>query len=781
MTHSGRPLWVIVSGRSRPAHRVHDIAEGTGGGVLFRTGPGTYADPRGNPVQIGPGMQVTGYTQWRPDDAGGSDRGTSGEDSSSSSDEDLPGGEDGPGSPGGSESSGLFVRRPRRGQPRAARRPAALGTSSSEDSSSSSDPDLPGGGDDLGLFGGEDDLGLMGGEDHPASPSEEAGPVSGLQERAELADQGAPQDEGAAQLQELAERANRELARQDQSRRDERPALPGFQELLREASPEQDGQDQGHQDETGTGLPGFQDLLKRLNLEQDGQDQGGRDAPLALPGFHDLLRMASPEQDGQDQGRRDHAPASLESADQELRPAGQDTAKRDETGAGLPGFRDLLRRVNLEPTGQEVRQAADRLEEARQARLREARDQQQAREEQARLAYDRLVEELAIEKMDVPGDGNCFFSSVIMLSGDRLRPFSRGRPPTPQLLRADLVRVVRQDVARAERGEPTVYLHEFFPQVLSGSDPEDALRRVYRSLSDREAWDTDEFDQVVPFALQRWGLAMTLLGTDGPRHLGPPGADLEGYLWYDGSHYTASDSDSEIMPAHLLWNRAELAGLESDLRPPAAGQADPQPQQEAAVYTAAFNLLRGELTELTSDQDALQPGLARRGRQLATAFEQRRAYPLTRDTADRLGGIYAELRDVLARLQAGAPAYDPPEPEAIPAAALRETFQQTMDWVADLLADAAPDIVGPLTEQAADIEVTWTMLYAALPPEPGTDLIPLHEVLTRVTDLRNQLIDIASSAAGSAQADNQASPANPNLTETLRNEHAYGKKALARK
>ena len=131
-------------------------------------------------------------------------------------------------------------------------------------------------------------------------------------------------------------------------------------------------------------------------------------------------------------------------------------------------------------------------------------------------AYVRLVAELGIRKEEVAADGNCYFSSVIVMFGGRLVRFTGGLAPTPQLLRADLVGAVREDLARADRGEATEFVHLFFPDTVTGADPRAARALVYRSLADPEDWDSDAFDSVTQFSVARWGLPpMTLLGPAG--------------------------------------------------------------------------------------------------------------------------------------------------------------------------------------------------------------------------------------------------------------------------
>ncbi|HEY6492216.1 MAG TPA: DNA cytosine methyltransferase, partial [Trebonia sp.] len=102
---AGQKLWIITRAGARVNSKVSDLAEDTGGGVLFRLESGTYQDTHGNEVTIAPGMQVTGYQRWRPDDAVGGGAGTA-------ASRGAPGDEERPGSPDGGDGGGLFVSQP---------------------------------------------------------------------------------------------------------------------------------------------------------------------------------------------------------------------------------------------------------------------------------------------------------------------------------------------------------------------------------------------------------------------------------------------------------------------------------------------------------------------------------------------------------------------------------------------------------------------------------------------------------------------------------------------
>lgn len=72
---TGRPLWIVTRVGAKVDQAVADSAEQTGGGVIYRTGPNSYQDGNGNPVQIGPGMRVSGY---QPTSSGGTGGGSVG-------------------------------------------------------------------------------------------------------------------------------------------------------------------------------------------------------------------------------------------------------------------------------------------------------------------------------------------------------------------------------------------------------------------------------------------------------------------------------------------------------------------------------------------------------------------------------------------------------------------------------------------------------------------------------------------------------------------------------
>jgi uncharacterized protein YukE len=65
-SQDGVPYWVIVQNGATVSPRVIQAAEGTGGGVLVRTGANTYTNLNGQPVNIGQGMKVTDYKPVMP-------------------------------------------------------------------------------------------------------------------------------------------------------------------------------------------------------------------------------------------------------------------------------------------------------------------------------------------------------------------------------------------------------------------------------------------------------------------------------------------------------------------------------------------------------------------------------------------------------------------------------------------------------------------------------------------------------------------------------------------
>jgi hypothetical protein len=72
---TGRPLWVIKQGGKPATDNLVRLTEQTEGGVLYRTGPNTYVDGNGNPVQVtydeaSNTLQVQGYTRSTPPGGG---------------------------------------------------------------------------------------------------------------------------------------------------------------------------------------------------------------------------------------------------------------------------------------------------------------------------------------------------------------------------------------------------------------------------------------------------------------------------------------------------------------------------------------------------------------------------------------------------------------------------------------------------------------------------------------------------------------------------------------
>jgi hypothetical protein len=158
---------------------------------------------------------------------------------------------------------------------------------------------------------------------------------------------------------------------------------------------------------------------------------------------------------------------------------------------------------------------------------------------------------------------------------------------------------------------------------------------------------------------------MTLLGPDGPLHVGAAGEAPQGYLLYDGVRYVAVRSAGRVLAAGELWGRPGLSGLEASARPPASDEARAGLKGERDAYRAAFGLLRGELARLAGGRDVERPGPARRGGQVVVAFGQRLGYELSRDTVDRLGELYADLREIVAQLRASGPAAPRPSLELV--------------------------------------------------------------------------------------------------------------------
>src|SRR5260370_323665 len=155
------------------------------------------------------------------------------------------------------------------------------------------------------------------------------------------------------------------------------------------------------------------------------------------------------------------------------------------------------------------------------------------RERRRAELYRGLVEQMQLRVLDVPGNGDCYYASIIeMFGADRLRPFTdqvrepgeEDTPPTPALLRRHLAGVLEADFERANSGQPALYA-AFFPGTTTGDDAARAAQAtVLADIGTPPRWDNDAGDRVAEVAARGWGLPMTLLGHRYGRDIGPPAA-----------------------------------------------------------------------------------------------------------------------------------------------------------------------------------------------------------------------------------------------------------------
>ncbi len=263
------------------------------------------------------------------------------------------------------------------------------------------------------------------------------------------------------------------------------------------------------------------------------------------------------------------------------------------------------------------------LEAQRLQRAGRAGDQRR----EAERVYAALRRTLGIRELDVAPDGDCFYNSMRLMFGDELRQVLGGEP-TVQRMRRHLGRVLREEFARIDRGEPTLYNTELlFANAVTGP-------RVQRSRDDAlfyietmGQWNSDAGDSVPQFAALAWGIPITLLGRERPHHIGPAGEPPRGYLVYDAEirHYLAARSDSETVPAEVLYETPDVAAL---AEPATEIPEDPRALagllRHLETYRAAFEILRASFRELTERSPAMRTSdPARRGDRLITAFYER--------------------------------------------------------------------------------------------------------------------------------------------------------------
>jgi O-acetyl-ADP-ribose deacetylase (regulator of RNase III) len=252
-----------------------------------------------------------------------------------------------------------------------------------------------------------------------------------------------------------------------------------------------------------------------------------------------------------------------------------------------------LRASTLPPPSNVPARAADTVPE-----LRYDRAQRKAgRAEFSRLAgesYAELIRQLGITAVNVPGDGDCFFNSLISLyerQPERLSRLLGGRAPTAAGLRDWLADGLRDDFAL---GEDSQYAG-FFHGAVGGSQRDQQAVRDYvvATVRARRHWNSRIGDNIpAVFALMA-GVPLTLVGRE-VHHLGPADQPPEHYIAYTGNHYMGARG-----PANTpIRTAAEVRPVADRVHAGLPGRPEPVPaatlDRYRSIYRQEFLRLRGE-------------------------------------------------------------------------------------------------------------------------------------------------------------------------------------------
>ncbi len=271
--------------------------------------------------------------------------------------------------------------------------------------------------------------------------------------------------------------------------------------------------------------------------------------------------------------------------------------------------------------------------------------------------YDQLRSRLGITELNVPGDGNCFYASLQIMFEPRLREFFRrvpgigGRMPTIDEMRDSLADALQADFAQVNAGQQAQARYaQWFPGTTTGpADLQHAaqqavLRDIRPDPTADPRWNNEAGDRVAEVAARLWGLPITLLGQRYPRDIGPEGTDRR-YVIYTGDHYmgAVATQDRVLSANELLTTAGEQARAELAEEAPADERTL---ARDRAMVTEEFAVLAARFTALTNRSAAmLWSWYGHNGLSTIEAFRDRARYELSQDTVDRLGILYATLRD----------------------------------------------------------------------------------------------------------------------------------------
>ena len=284
----------------------------------------------------------------------------------------------------------------------------------------------------------------------------------------------------------------------------------------------------------------------------------------------------------------------------------------------------------------------------------------------------------------MPGDGDCFFNSLLLMAGDYLRAmgtqFGWGdREPSVREMR-DAIGDALERSYRAYWADPGAAQREglyasLFPGLTGSGAAGPQEREVL--LADHAGWirqpgnwerdlgaGMNSGDIMVNIAAGLWQLPLTALGPDGPVDFGPASGGVErGYLLYDGAHYTGLARD----PVNPARPAAEL--LPAPAPPAFEIPGDIAALQLAAEFGLAFDQLHTQAAQAVGAAADPQGRLLTRLLALRTDFEDIRAAASAARDEDvlvsqirRMSDSYQNLAVLLRQAQEPQASSSPTEP-----------------------------------------------------------------------------------------------------------------------
>ena len=287
--------------------------------------------------------------------------------------------------------------------------------------------------------------------------------------------------------------------------------------------------------------------------------------------------------------------------------------------------------------------------------VRKQRKEQQADfRELAAQSYQPLLEALGITPLDMPGDGDCFFHSVIAMYPDRLRLLLGGQEPTPARLRDWLADLLKNDFALGDRSR---YAH-FFEGAASGTlqDQRAVRAAVVATIRARQSWYSDAGDTIPVIFADRAGLPMTMVGQS-TLPLGPEDQQPENYIIYDGSHYRGAIATGPVRraeEARPIVDRIRAAAARR-VAPPGPPASEATLARHRELYISEFLRLRGEFDRWLQDA-RVEPteeisSAAARAAETSVYFENHIYSGLTQQAVDALGELVERLEVALRTLR----------------------------------------------------------------------------------------------------------------------------------